>query len=113
MEGSQHSFKNIRNFEDYNPSQHLDIPTERIRHPSSVSFELVELSESEKDNIHGTSLEDPRCRSLRSQSVLSRMSVNSWDFGLIKRGIGLGILTVTVFVFFVIWYNWWSSQNMK
>ena len=110
MEGCQHSFKYI---EDYNPSQQLDIPTERTRHPSSVSFHLVELSESEKDNIHRTSLGEPSCRSLRSQSVLSRMSVNSRDFGLIKGGICAGILTVTIFVLFVIWYNWWNSQNMK
>ena len=86
----------------HNPSQQLDIPTERTRHPSSVSFHQVEFSESEKDNIHRTNLGEPSCRSLRSQSVFSRLSVNSRDFGLTKGGIGAGIFTVTIFVLFVI-----------
>ena len=113
MEASKHSFKNIPICEDHSPSQQLGIPIERTRHPSSVSFDLAEFSESEKDNLSRIGLGNPSSRSLRSQSVLSRMSVNSQEFGLIKGGIGAGILTVAIFVLFVICYNWWNNSNMK
>ena len=92
----------MQNPEDNLPFPLLDIPVGRTRHPSSVSFDL------EKDILPRTGPGDTS-RSSRRKSDFSRMSVSSQDFGLIKGGIGAGISTVTVFVIFVIFYNWWKS----
>ena len=97
---------------DDQSSLSVNLPS-RLRHASTVSFDLVEISEEDKDILPISETGTVTFKRLRSQSVFSRMSVNSQEFGLIKLGIGVGIAVVVVFVIFITFYNWLKSVAVK